>query len=71
MTKITTFLMSLLEALSLLARLVKMIEEAKREGWIQNGRELVFRIEKAVSDEERAKLAKDMADHYSNMPGKL
>ena len=71
MTKITTFLLSLLEALSLLARLVKMIEEAKREGWIRNGRELVFKIEKAITDEDRAKLAKDMADHYSNMHGKL
>jgi len=68
MKKIVEAIKYLIEALALLRILSERIKEARREGWLQEGRELAARLERAKTDEERQKMAESRNKHYDAMP---
>ena len=51
------------EMINLAYRLVRLQQEAKHKGWVAEGVSLANAIEKAETDEERAKLAKLLFSH--------
>ena len=43
-------------------------KQAKREGWIQEGREVTKKIKELKTDAERREMVKKLAKHFSDMP---
>ena len=70
-----SFLTSLFSAIKGIASLIGLIKElislanqARREGWIQDGKQIVKKVKEAKSDEDRKKMVKAIADHFGDMP---
>lgn len=58
----------LMELVVLLKEALALYKQAKKEGWIQEGREIAARIKGAKTDEERKKLVRELAGHASDTP---
>ena len=59
---------AVLEIFNLVKEAVKLYKQAKREGWIQDGREIAKKIKDADSDDKRRELVKDLAKHTRSVP---
>lgn len=68
MKKVVDAIKTIIEALTLLKVISDLVKRAKLEGWIQDGRELAARLERAKTDEERHDLAEARNKHYDAMP---
>jgi hypothetical protein len=55
------------DLIGLAGQAMALVNKAKREGWIQEGKEITKKITEAETDEERRKLAKSVADHIRDM----
>ena len=56
------------ELLGLLKQAFALIRKAKREGWIEDGKEITKKVMDAKTDEERRKLVKKLAGHTRDTP---
>lgn len=46
----------------------KLYKKAKKEGWKEEGREIVYALENTKDSQERKDLAKRISDHIRNLP---
>jgi len=60
MTTLSLVLTAITQLTPIFVKLVRLYTEAKRRGWVEDGRELAIKIEGAVTDEERMRLARDL-----------
>ena len=60
---ITAAATALMELITLWYKAAALLREAKKRGWIEEGRTLTQVIDGAKTDEERAILAKRLFDH--------
>ena len=55
---------SFVELINVIRQALELYQKAKLEGWLEAGKEILDKIKNAKSDEERAKLVKDLNGHY-------
>jgi hypothetical protein len=63
MTKILAFLASIVEMWTLVKGVIGLYRRAKKEGWLNEGKEVTYAIGKAKTPEKRRDLAKSLAGH--------
>jgi hypothetical protein len=68
MPQIVEGIKALLELFRLVSGLLSLYAQARREGWLQEGREVAKAIQEAKTDEERKALAKRLSSVISGMP---
>jgi hypothetical protein len=56
------------EVWAVIKQAVLLYNQAKREGWIEEGKDIAKKIREAKSDAERKELVKRLADHDSGIP---
>lgn len=66
MSKLVAALSALLEMLLLVKELLKLHSQAKREGWLEEGRTLAKSITEAKTDEDRRELVRRLSQHRSS-----
>lgn len=68
LTQILAILKGFFEVIGLVKEVIGLVRKAKKEGWIQDGRELSHAIKNAKTNEERRELVKRLSDHSSSSP---
>lgn len=63
MNQITVIAQAIAAIVPLIVRIVNLFVEAKRKGWIDDGRGLDQKLSEAKTDETRMALAKSLFDH--------
>lgn len=63
MNQVSAIANAILEIFTLGYKVYGLIHEAKRKGWINEGRSLTQQITEAKTDEERAELARRLFKH--------
>ncbi|HNC40292.1 MAG TPA: hypothetical protein PK522_00755 [Nitrosomonas sp.] len=63
MNQVSAIASALIEIITLGYKVYDLIHEAKRKGWVSDGRSLSQQIAEAKTDEERAELAKRLFNH--------
>lgn len=63
MATILGFLNAIVEMFGLIRQAIELYQQAKKEGWIDEGRELASKIKNAKTDDERRQLVKDLLKH--------
>lgn len=56
------------EIISAVKAAIALYQQARREGWIQDGREIARKIQAAKTDEERKRLVMDLSRYLGRMP---
>lgn len=57
-----------LEIMNLVKQAYALYQQAKLEGWLDEGKALAAKIKGAQTDEERRKLVRDLVGHTGDMP---
>lgn len=65
MIQIAAIATALTEIITLGYKAFSLIREAKRRGWVSDGRSLSQQISEAKTDEERAELARRLYNHIA------
>jgi hypothetical protein len=68
MANVLSALAALLEIINLLKGVVLLYRDAKREGWLEEGRELAKAINGAKTNDERKELVRKLADYRKSLP---
>ena len=68
MANLLSALAALLEIINLLKGVVLLYRDAKREGWLEEGRELAKAINGAKTNDERKELVRRLADYRKSLP---
>lgn len=63
MSNLIAAIKALMELVLLAKQLVSLYSQAKREGWLEEGRELAKTITEAKTDEERRELVRRLSKH--------
>ena len=63
MSNLAVALKALLDVFLLVKQLLTLYKQAKREGWLDEGRELAKSITEAKTDEERRDLVRRLSQH--------
>lgn len=67
MSQVIAALAAIKEIIDVVKSIFKLYKEAKREGWINEGKELTKKVENAKTPQERKKLVSDMLDHINGL----
>lgn len=65
---ILSYIKMFFEFIGLVKNLWGFYKQAKENGWINDGKELVYKVKNAKNDDERRKLAIKIAKHIRSMP---
>ena len=68
MGSVVGFLKMVVEIFNLVKEGVSLYKKARREGWLQEGKEITKSIREAKSDADRKKLVKALAKHTRRTP---
>ena len=62
---------ALLEFYAFLKQAMAMYQQAKKEGWITDGKKIITEIQSAQTDQQRRELLRRLSDHIdsTNAPG--
>ena len=68
MANLLSALAALLEIINLLKGVVLLYRDAKREGWLEEGREIAKAINGAKTNDERKELVRKLSDYRKSLP---
>lgn len=68
MASLLSAIAALIELINLLKGVVVLYRDAKREGWLEEGRELAKAISGAKTNDERKELVRRLSDYRKSLP---